>query len=101
MFYGLERAAKAKREPSGGEEGSKSAVGVFWLHIASFSVYNALIGYLLFHREAPGLQSLLLYFFALTVHFVVTITGYAKTTKRTTTGLAVGYWRRRSSLGGG
>ncbi|CAA9435273.1 MAG: hypothetical protein AVDCRST_MAG37-908 [uncultured Rubrobacteraceae bacterium] len=71
LFYGLERAATAKRETSGEEEGSKSAAGVFWLHIASFSVYNALIGYLLLHREAPGLQSLLLYFFALTLHFVV------------------------------
>jgi len=71
LFYGLERAAKAKREPSGEEEGSKSAAGVFWLHVASFSVYNALIGYLMLHREEQGLPSLLFFFFALTLHFVV------------------------------
>lgn len=70
LFYGLERAAKAQQRPSRGG-GYKSAAGVFWLHIASFSVYNALIGYLLLHRETSGLQSLLLYFFALTLHFVV------------------------------
>jgi hypothetical protein len=71
LFYGLERAAKARREPSGGEEGSKSAAGVFWLHMASFSVYNALIGYLLLHREEQGLRSLLFFFFAMSLHFVV------------------------------
>ena len=71
LFYGLERAARMRQEPGGGEGGSKSVAGVFWLHIASFSVYNALIGYLLLHRETPGLQGLLLYFFALTLHFVV------------------------------
>lgn len=68
LFYGLERAAKSARDRDDG--GSEGAL-VFWLHIASFSVYNALIGYLLLHRETPGLQSLLLYSFALTLHFVV------------------------------
>ncbi len=65
LFYGLERAAKRERR------GGAARPLVFWLHIGSFSLYNALIGYLLLHREAPGLQSLLLYAFALTLHFVV------------------------------
>ena len=69
LFYGLERAAKSAREQDGG--GDSEGALVFWLHIASFSVYNALIGYLLLHRETPGLQSLLLYSFALILHFVV------------------------------
>ena len=68
LFYGLERAAKSARDQDDG--GSKGAL-VFWLHMASFSVYNALIGYLLLHRETPGLQSLLLYSLALILHFVV------------------------------
>jgi hypothetical protein len=68
LFYGLERTAKSARDQ--GDGGSKG-VPVFWLHMASFSVYNALIGYLLLHRETPGLQSLLLYSFALTLHFMV------------------------------
>ena len=41
------------------------------MHVASFSAYNALIGYLLLHRETPGFQSLFLFAFALGLHFVV------------------------------
>jgi hypothetical protein len=72
VFYGLERAAKAsrRRKRSVGKEDSAEA-GVFWLHVASFSAYNALIGYLLLHREVQGLEGLLFFAFALGVHFVV------------------------------
>ncbi len=71
LFYGLERAAKTEGERSGREAESRSRAYVFWLHMASFSVYNALIGYLLLHRVEQDLQSLLFFFFAMTVHFVV------------------------------
>lgn len=72
VFYGLERAAKASRRQRRDRGRYDSAgTGVFWLHAASFALYNALIGYLLLHREDPGLQSLLLYAFAMAVHFVV------------------------------
>src|SRR5918911_5397718 len=49
-FYGLERAAKTSRHRrhGAGKEDAAGA-GVFWLHVASFTVYNALIGYLLLH----------------------------------------------------
>ncbi len=71
-FYGLERAAKISREQSVQEgEGDATQPGVFWLHMASFSLYNALIGYLLMHREEPGLWSLCLYAFAMALHFMV------------------------------
>jgi hypothetical protein len=71
-FYGLERAAKVSRvkERSAGREDSTGG-GVFWLHTASFTVYNALIGYLLLHREDPGPGALVLFAFAMGVHFVV------------------------------
>ena len=71
-FYGLERAAKTSRgrRRSVDKEDSTEA-GVFWVHIASFTAYNALIGYLLLHREEPGFQSLMLFGFAMGVHFVV------------------------------
>ncbi len=71
-FYGLERAAKVSRQQSL-EEGGDDATqpGVFWLHMASFSVYNALIGYLLVHREEPGLWSLIVYVIAMALHFLV------------------------------
>jgi len=71
-FYGLERAAKVSRknERSAGREDSTGG-GVFWLHTASFAVYNALVGYLLLHREDPGPGPLALFAFAMGVHFVV------------------------------
>jgi hypothetical protein len=71
-FYGLERSAKVSRgkERSAGREDSTGG-GVFWLHTASFAVYNALIGYLLLHREDPGPGPLVLFAFAMGVHFAV------------------------------
>lgn len=71
-FYGLERAADASRERSvrsGGDDATQA--DVFWLHMVSFSLYNALIGYLLMHREDGGLVSLMVYVFAMALHFIV------------------------------
>jgi hypothetical protein len=93
VFYGLERAAKRDRsrrattneysndcadafgrnaektEKDKPEEGSASA-WVFWLHMASYSIYNALIGYLLIHREEPDVRSLLFFASAMGLHFL-------------------------------
>lgn len=71
-FYGLERLAKRSRQRNL-ERGEKDATSfsVFWLHICSFAIYNALIGYLLLHREEPGFLNLLLFFIAIALHFVV------------------------------
>lgn len=82
-FYGLERAAKVSRgrKRAAGREDSTEA-GVFWLHVASFTLYNALIGYLILHREEPGLQSLLLFTFAMGVHFVVNDFGLRRDHRR-------------------
>ena len=85
MFYGLERMVKEtvgpRRRPGDAAAGRPGrpppaenehpAPGVFWLHIASYGVYNALVGYLLLHREQPGLRSLLFYAVAMGLHFVV------------------------------
>ncbi len=72
VFYGLERAAKVSRQRSRrGGEGDATQPGVFWLHMASFSLYNALIGYLLLHQEEPGLDSLVVYAIAMALHFIV------------------------------
>jgi len=72
VFYGLERLATSsrRRERQVSKKDSTSE-GVFWLHISSFAVYNALIGYLFFHRLATGLENLLLFFVAMALHFVV------------------------------
>jgi hypothetical protein len=72
IFYGLERAASSsrRRKREAGKEDSTTP-GIFWLHVSSFAVYNALIGYLFFHRLAAGLEDLLLFFVAMALHFVV------------------------------
>ncbi len=72
IFYGLEKMASESRESQ--EKAGKGDIttqGVFWIHIASFAIYNALIGYLLMHREEPDMENLLLYSLAMALHFVV------------------------------
>lgn len=72
LFYGLERLAKKSRERQRQTgRGDMTSEGVFWIHIASFAVYNVLIGYLLLHREEPGLWSLIIFFIAMALHFIV------------------------------
>jgi hypothetical protein len=71
VFYGLERAVRGQKGRAAGEEATETSAPLFWIHIGSFAIYNALIGYLLLHREVPGLASLTLYFVAMALHFVV------------------------------
>ena len=65
-FYGVERhvqrAEEAGREDlertaAAGEDGARDPSGhpSFWLHLATFGLYNAVIGYLLLHRGGGGL----------------------------------------------
>lgn len=71
VFYGLERAAVKKR--GRGKEGYEvlDVPQVFWLHIVSYSFYNAIIGYLLIDRGEQGYTALMWYVVAITLHFVV------------------------------
>jgi zinc transporter ZupT len=72
-FYGLERLALSSRRRSrAAGEPDRTTPMVFWIHMASFAVYNMLIGYLLLHREDPSLTGLGIFFVAMAVHFVVT-----------------------------
>ncbi|KYH26793.1 hypothetical protein HAPAU_18990 [Halalkalicoccus paucihalophilus] len=65
-FYGLERLAQRSRR-------SERAVDepVFWIHVASFGLYNCLVGYLLVHRIDPGTESLVVFIVAMALHFLV------------------------------
>jgi len=81
-FYGLERLAKTSRGQS--REGTDAIFGapLFWVHIASFSLYYLLIGSLLVHREEPRIASLLLYFFAMATHLLALEVGLRRDRKR-------------------
>ena len=70
VFYGLERLVM-QQPPPGSEKDQTTDMGVFWVHMTSFSLYNGLIGYLLVHREETGVRSLFFFFIALGLHFVV------------------------------
>ncbi len=84
LFYGLERLAKVSRQQRQQEGKSDiTSTSVFWLHIASFTIYNTLIGYLLLHREEQGITSLLLFALAMSLHFVVNDNGLREHHKHT------------------
>lgn len=75
-FYGLERLVKSsqrrQRKAPGSDDGeTTTGIGVFWLHVTSFAVYNALIGYLLAHRGEEGSRGLIMFFVAMALHFLV------------------------------
>lgn len=73
VFYGREHAVKVSRgrARTRGDEDAIEAE-LFRLHIGAFAIYNALIGYLLVHREASGRGSLVLFFVAMALHFITT-----------------------------
>jgi hypothetical protein len=83
VFYGLERVA---REAHSGHKASSSedtpGPRIFWLHIISFGIYNALIGYLLVNGF-DTLRSLSFFFIAMALHFVVTDFGLRSQFKQT------------------
>lgn len=69
-FYGIEKAVKhSQKKARKGKEEQRTA-GLFWLHMSTFFIYNMLIGNLLVHGEFENLKEWLIYFFALSVHFI-------------------------------
>lgn len=71
-FYGLELLARrSRRSERGGNEAGVATPGVFWIHVATFALYNALIGYLLLHRDEAGSRALATFAAAMAMHFLV------------------------------
>lgn len=70
LFYVLERMVKVSKRTDKLSDPNKAGSGVFWLHIASFFVYNSIIGYLLVREEYESPLGMLFYFLALGVHFI-------------------------------
>ncbi|WP_246318928.1 hypothetical protein [Peteryoungia desertarenae] len=73
VFYGLDRLALRTKPEADTASGSPSLQddGAFWLHLWSFALYNSLIAYLLLHREEDDLRGLIIYGFAMSLHFLV------------------------------
>ncbi len=71
VFYGLERLVRQHQRRRRENTSVSTGTGVFWIHTISFAVYNLLFGYLLLHRENPGLSSLVVYGIAIAFHFIV------------------------------
>ncbi|WP_346797738.1 hypothetical protein R5M92_02995 [Halomonas sp. Bachu 37] len=73
VFYGLEHMVKSPlnaERHQGGHKSESQPIAAFWLHIGSFSLYNALIGYLLVDQEQSPLQ-MVFYTLAMGFHFLV------------------------------
>lgn len=71
VFYGLERMVKvSKKKQQEDKNIDRPSIGVFWIHVSAFFLYNTLIGYLLLQGERKSVMELLFYFLALAVHFV-------------------------------
>lgn len=83
-FYGLERAAKLSRQSAREEQQERKASypGIYWLHMISFTVYNAFIGYLLIHRYSDDILNLLVFLIAMGLHFLVNDYGLYEHYKR-------------------
>lgn len=74
FFYGLEnksrKSTESDRQPDEGEV--EEYMGIFWIHVSSFAVYNFIIGYLLLQREETSLAQMLIYAIAMSFHLIVT-----------------------------
>ncbi len=74
FFYGLENSTKKSREsrrkPNLGKP--DKGIGMFWIHISSFAVYNFIIGYLLLSRSEDAIGEIAIYTIAMAFHLIVT-----------------------------
>jgi hypothetical protein len=66
IFYGLDAMLRRSAQQRG-----VHGAGVFWIHLGVFALYNVLVGYILVHREERGVASLLLFAFAIGLHFII------------------------------
>ena len=72
VLYGLQHmvlSSRAQRRGAVVEEGARD--GVYWLHLAGFAAYSALVGYLLVERAERGAATLAVYVLAMAIHFLI------------------------------
>jgi len=68
LFYSLEVVVKKEKENN--KETKKSSLRIFQIHIGSFFLYNAIIGYLLVRGDYDGMKEVVMFFLAMSVHFI-------------------------------
>jgi hypothetical protein len=72
VFYGIETAARSSRRRAGDHPDSRTELETFVASMIAFTLYNALVGYLLVDRlEQDGALAVLLLATALALHLVV------------------------------
>lgn len=76
VFYGLERFVTRARASDETAPDGVSGDGVFWIHVGSFALYNALVGYSLYERETA--LAAVLFAVAMGFHFVVNDAGFRR-----------------------
>lgn len=69
VFYGLELLARRARRPSSGAGPRPDLVG--WVHVASCSLYNGIVGVLLVERAHESTTTLALFAVAMGLHMLV------------------------------
>jgi hypothetical protein len=67
VFYGLERLARRR----GALAGAVEPPGVFWLHLGSFCVFNALVAYGMAVRLQSGVAFAILFAVAMALHVLL------------------------------
>lgn len=83
LFYGVERiSVESRSRRQAAELEDETGPQAFAFSLGSFALYNAVIGYLLVHREESGTRNLILFAVALGVHFVVNDFGLQEHHKR-------------------
>ncbi|MBH0161566.1 ZIP family metal transporter [Fictibacillus sp. 26RED30] len=85
LFYGLERLVKNSKKKKDAQSNSEEVAvssGVFWIHVTSFFLYNAVIGYLLIREEYETKWGMFFFFLALSIHFVANDHGLRKDHKQ-------------------
>lgn len=81
LFYGLEQMVKSSKRRHKQHRPDEPKDGVFWVHIGSFTLYNALIGYLLVREEYESAWGMMFFFIAMGVHFITNDKGLRETHK--------------------
>jgi hypothetical protein len=71
VMYGLQHMVLVNRDSRRETVAAGTADALYWLQLAGYAAYSALIGYLLVDRVERGTVALATYTFAMAVHFLI------------------------------